>query len=49
MTLILTWIESLHQTRGGTVHLDEAGLWRRLHRAMLDRLGEQAAIELPIR
>ena len=23
----------------------EAGLWRRLHRAMLDRLGEQAAID----
>jgi hypothetical protein len=23
----------------------EAGLWRRLHRAVLDRLGEQAAID----
>ena len=27
------------------VEWTEAGLWRRLHRAVLDRLGEQAAID----
>jgi transposase len=32
-------------TRRRFVAWTQAGLWRRLHRAVLDRLGEQAAID----